>query len=184
MVPQPRNGGTLEQYNKAVAYLNRSPAAAAVIQRLESNSQVFTVFIDPTARTAVNGNAGEITWNPTAGMVVGENEMKGVASPARGLVHEFKHLDQILTLGRDGMVSALLDYVPVYGESDPDDPLALGPILHMLPRAEQEATAFENQVADELGETAKRDHYADSSGYVNVPDSTFSCEGEGCHDGQ
>lgn len=134
----------IEQYERAVGYLKTSEDGAALIERLEDSTVIFTiVFIDETDERGMRYNTSHtIYFDPYFGLVIGDGT--SVMSAALCLAHEMGHAAQHL----DG---------ELYGER--------------LDIEQANVDKYETPIAKQLGEPVRGD-YKNTKGGMRMNNST------------
>lgn len=139
----------IENYNKTIAYLERSPLAKELIEKLEDAVEVFTITFNNKHIMEYDDGNREIRFDPYSALLLRNGSIQ---SPALGLAHEFGHASQHLEMGGN------------YSFTDNE-------IL------EDYNLLVETGIAGELGEPIRNDYY-DGIGTVRT-NSPIPCKHSG-----
>ena len=135
-----------EAYEKAVAYIKKSPTGKQLLEMLEASDVIFTiVFIDDGDDVGYNAEKKIIRFDTNSGLVMKDGT--SVQSPALGLAHEMGHAAQDLT----GVLSNCV------GIEFMIEPFNL--------------RDYETPIAKELDEPI-RENYGDWTGYMDMNNPT------------
>jgi hypothetical protein len=135
-----------QAYERAIAYLQTSETATALIKLLMDSPEVFTIVFNNTFDTNYNPHTRTINWDPTGGAVLG----KSVISPAVALAHEMGHGAQQLA----GTIESRR-----YTRKE------------ILLIEKDNLLSYETPIAKELGEYTRK-NYLDAKGWYRVSNST------------
>jgi hypothetical protein len=143
----------IQEFERAIAYLQTTKTGAILIQKLMDSPEVFTiVFINADVAKRVGDTYDDktktISWDPTAGAVLND---QSILSPALALAHEMGHGAQQL----DGLI-----------EKDKDGHVTNGKWLE-----KNNLATWETTIAKELGEYTRK-NYREAYNYRRVNCST------------
>jgi uncharacterized protein RhaS with RHS repeats len=144
-------GNNTANLQAAINYLNRSPAAAAIIQQLQHSPDTYKINInsvqhDSFSDPGLNGHGGNIYWDPNAAVYSNndQNNSFGTLTPAMALLHEMEHA-AAYDCDKKG-----------YEDRRADD--SVGPNWTDA-EEKRNITGPERQVANQLGEYIRNTHY-------------------------
>ncbi|CAJ0808467.1 hypothetical protein LMG19083_04711 [Ralstonia psammae] len=154
--------GDIANLNAALAYLQQSPVAAAILQQMAQNGTTINInardqdtYNPPVGAPRYNPNfpPNSINWDPNSGQIVSDanGTILGVQSAALSLLHEAAHA------------------------TDPNfNTNAITPNSQYDDNAEQYAIGQEDAVAQQLGEPQRFNHHGGAIDDANPTDHTIS----------
>lgn len=136
------------EYNRAVAYIKKSPTGSALIDFLEASTETFTIVFVDNDMTQYNYDTNQIDWDVNSGLIMGNNT--SVQSAALGLAHEMGHAAQ--------------DINGIYEQHKTN-----GNFLE-----QDNLDTYESKIASELGEPSRsgRGAYYGAKGFMDMNNST------------
>ncbi len=134
-----------QEYERAIAYLKTSEDGNALVEKLESSEEVFTItFVEGIDNDRYDPDTKTIQWDVQSGLVM--NDGASVMSAALALAHEMGHGAQHLDGGMDAYFNNQTRYEHLKVE-------------------EANVNKYETPIAKQLGEPTRSSYEKATGGY-------------------